>query len=119
MIKSKSLSAIGTGNFGGCPKLTSAGPIGGDYSIEYACTEKIPMNAFRGYSYSTVSISSITFPSSITKIDDYAFEYCSLKDLVLPSYVEHIGSNAFAHNRGITSLTIPTTVSYIGYGACA
>ena len=36
VIKSKSLSAIGTGNFGGCPKLTSAGPIGGDYSIEYA-----------------------------------------------------------------------------------
>ena len=36
VIKSKSLSAIGTGNFGECPKLTSAGPIGGDYSIEYA-----------------------------------------------------------------------------------
>ena len=77
------------------------------------------MNAFRGYLYSTVSISSITFPSSITKIDDYAFEYCSLNDLVLPPLVEHIGANAFAHNRGITSLTIPTTVSYIGYGAFA
>ena len=77
------------------------------------------MNAFRGYSYSTVSISSITFSSSIIKIDDYAFEYCSLNDLVLPPLVEHIGANAFAHNRGITSLTIPTKVSYIGYGAFA
>ena len=77
------------------------------------------MNAFRGYSYSTVSISSITFPSSITKIDDYAFEYCALTNLELPSFVEYIGANAFAHNRGITSLIIPSTVSYIGYGAFA
>ena len=77
------------------------------------------MNAFRGYSYSIVSISSITFPSSITKIDDYAFEYCSLNELELPPFVEYIGANAFAHNRGITSLIIPTTVSYIGYGAFA
>ena len=77
------------------------------------------MNAFRGYSYSTVSISSITFPSSIIKIDDYAFEYCSLNDLVLPPLVAHIRANAFAHNRGITSLTIPTKVSYLGYGAFA
>ena len=77
------------------------------------------MNAFRGYSYSTVSISSITFPSSIIKIDDYAFEYCSLNELVLPPLVEYIGANAFAHNRRITSLTIPTTVSYIGYAAFA
>ena len=77
------------------------------------------MNAFRGYSYSIVSISSIVFPSSITKIDDYAFEYCSLNELELPPLVEYIGANAFAHNRRITSLTIPTTVSYIGYGAFA
>ena len=77
------------------------------------------MNAFSGYSYSIVSVSSVTFPSSITKIDDYAFEYCSLNKLELPPFVEYIGANAFAHNRRITSLTIPTTVSYIGYGAFA
>ena len=38
---------------------------------------------------------------------------------MLPPLVEHIGANAFAHNRRITSLTIPTTASYIGYGAFA
>ena len=66
-----------------------------------------------------MSISSITFPSSIIKIDDYAFEYCSLNELELPPFVEYIGANAFAHNRGLTSLIIPKTVSYIGYGAFA
>ena len=36
VIRSKSLIYVGSGNFGGCPLLTSAGPIGGNYSIEYA-----------------------------------------------------------------------------------
>ena len=82
----------------------------------------IPKYAFSGasqYGFLSSYLEKITFTKECKTIEDQAFEYCSLKDLVLPSYVEHIGSNAFAHNRGITSLLIPSTVSYLGYGAFA
>lgn len=82
----------------------------------------IPKYAFSGasqYGFLSSYLEKIIFTQECKTIEDQSFEYCSLNDLVLPPLVERIGANAFAHNRRITSLTIPTTVSYIGYGAFA
>ena len=54
---------------------------------------------------------SYTIPDGVTKIDDYAFEYCSyLTSITIPESVTSIGAYAF---NGCTSLTILTSLATI------
>ena len=67
----------------------------------------IPKYAFSGasqYGFLSSYLEKITFTKECKTIENQAFEYCSLNELELPPLVEHIGANAFARNRGITSL---------------
>ena len=58
--------------------------------------------------------------TSNDKLGDYAFYGCSgLTSLTLPSGVTSIGYRAFEGCSGLTSLTIPSSVTSIGYGAFA
>jgi hypothetical protein len=73
---------------------------------------KIESRAFFGCS----SLTSVTIPNSVTKIEDEAFENCSsLKAITIPNSVTSIGDNAFA-NSGLTSVTIGSGVTGIGFG---
>jgi BspA type Leucine rich repeat region (6 copies)/Hint domain len=57
---------------------------------------------------------SITIPSSVTSIDDYAFRDCSgLTSVTIPSSVTSIGDSAFSNCSGLTSVTIPSSVTLI------
>lgn len=57
---------------------------------------------------------SITLPSTVKTIDNYAMGGCqALKSLTLPEGLEKIGRFAF-ENTDISSLTIPSTVSDLG-----
>lgn len=57
-----------------------------------------------------------SIPSSVTKIGDYAFEFCrGLTSVIIPSSVEKIGSGAFLGCDSLTSITIPSSVTEIGY----
>ena len=63
-------------------------------------------------------MTSLTIPSSVTEIGDYAFEGCSgLTSLTIPSSVTSIGDAAFYGCSGLTSLTIPSSITSIGWGA--
>lgn len=56
--------------------------------------------------------------TSNDKLGDYVFNGCSgLTSLTLPSSVTEIGEGAFLNCRGLTNFTIPSGVTLIGHGA--
>ena len=61
--------------------------------------------------------SSYTVPSTIKRIESYAFYYSRLKKVVLPEGLEYIGNNAFQLCNFNGTITIPSTVTYIGANA--
>ncbi len=90
------------------------------------CTDTeiiIPEN-FCGYHVTTIGkgafewceqIKSITFPETITQIDDLAFYGCnSLENLTLPQGLLEIGSQAFSNCRLLKEIVVPQSVTKIG-----
>ena len=62
-----------------------------------------------------ISYNSLCENTSNDKLGDFAFEGCSgLTSLTLPSGVTEIGFGAFDGCKGLTSLTIPSSVTSIG-----
>ena len=60
-------------------------------------------------------MTSLTIPSGVTSIGNYAFIGCSgLTSLNIPSSVTEIGRGAFEGCSGLTSLTLPSSVTSIG-----
>ena len=69
--------------------------------------------------YGCANLESVSLPSTIVKIDDYAFADCpKLKSIELPDGLQSIGKDAF---RGDTALSgdlfIPDTVTYMSPSA--
>ena len=84
------------------------------YYYYYTSDDVIGAYAFKNCS----DLTSLTLPSSVTRIGDYAFYNCSgLTSLTLPSSVTSIGEFAFRYCSGLTSLTIPSGVTSIGMSA--
>ncbi len=70
------------------------------------------------YAFSGRSLASVTIPSSVKKIDDYAFYKCySLTSVVIGNNVTSIGGSAFYECTGLTSVEIPNKVTSIGGSA--
>ena len=78
--------------------------------------ERIPANLCRGLT----GLTTISLPSSIKTIGDYAFFNCSgaKGSLTIPNSTTVIGSGAFSGCSGLTgSLIIPNSTTVIGSGA--
>jgi len=76
---------------------------------------EIGSNAFNN----CTTLKSIAMPSSVTKIGDHAFGYCSsLREVVLNEGLEKIRRNVFQSCKSLQSITIPSTVDDIGVSAC-
>ena len=73
-------------------------------------------NSFGG----CTSLTSVTIPNSVTKIDYCAFYNCkSLKTLIIPDSVTNIGESAFRKCPSLKNVTLPDSVKNIGDSAFA
>ncbi|CDA55026.1 putative uncharacterized protein [Prevotella sp. CAG:604] len=68
------------------------------------------------YAFGIRSLSSVSFPESLRKVDDCAFLDCKIENLKLNQGLEFIGNSAFALRHELTEevLEIPASVKYIG-----
>jgi hypothetical protein len=64
-----------------------------------------------------VAIPSMTNGLSVTRIGNFAFEYCGLTNVTIPNSVTSIREYAFFACTSLTSVTIPNSVISIGFGA--
>lgn len=68
----------------------------------------------------TSKITSITIPSSIKEIGQYAFAgRCAVTSLTIPSSVTTIGSYAFYYMDNVTTFVIPSSVTTMGVAVFA
>lgn len=68
--------------------------------------------------FASTNITSITIPSTLSKVSDNAFKYCdNLETVVLPDNLTAIGSNAFDGCTSLTEINVPNTVTSIGSNA--
>ncbi len=88
----QSVVLIGNSAFAGCSELFTAGPIGGDYNIEFGWAGSILGNAF----YNCNSLTNVTIPDGVTTIGNYALSGCSnLIEIVIPGSIKAIGNCVF------------------------
>ena len=128
-----SVTYIGSDAFGDCTGLTSlvipdsVTTIGS--SAFSSCTNletiTIPKNAkfdsYGGTFDNCTSLKNVKFSSGIEKIPDYLFygssNLNSLTSITIPNSVTSIGYGAFSGCTGLPSITIPDCVTYIGTAA--
>lgn len=63
--------------------------------------------------YSFVSCTDVSLPSSLTKLNKYAFSYAGISEIKLPESLTFIDNYAFS-NSALQSLSIPSAVTEIG-----
>lgn len=65
------------------------------------------------------AIASITFPSSLQKIDAWAFQFTQLTNVVIPTKTGHIGDGAFSENANLTTVVVNGLECYLAVSAFA
>lgn len=104
-----SVTTLGVGAFATNPTLTSV-------QLSQGLTE-IPASAFANVGKAVAEkFTSISIPSSVTKIGKNAFTGASFKELVIPGTVKDIGNGAFAQtdkHHTLTTLTLQEGIENI------
>lgn len=98
------------------PALPPEGKEGMHFVIpEGTAIIRLTADSWSEWGVDKAKVTSVTIPSSVTRIGDRAFSRCrSLTSLAIPSSVTSIGDYAFSGCSSLTSLEIPTSVTSIG-----
>ena len=99
-----SVASIGDGAFADCSGLEKITVESGNscYDSRDNCNSIIDKKT----NTLIVGCKNSIIPNSVTRIGDYAFEYCSgLTELTLPNSVASIGDSAFAYCSGLSKIT--------------
>lgn len=135
---SEGITEIREGAFYNCINLTSVTlpstitKIGSDrdvYGVFEYCDNltKVVMNEGENdatigkYAFRSIGIESLTIPSNYKTVGVRAFDNCmNLKDLTISEGVTEILEGAFYYCKGLTSVTIPSSIVGLGksYGDC-
>lgn len=105
-LSNTQITRLPNGSFYNCQKLN-------DVKLPIALTD-IGECAF----YKS-AIASITFPSSLQKIDAWAFQYTQLKNVVIPTKTGHIGDGAFSDNANLKTVVVNGSECYLVVSAFA
>ncbi len=77
-----------------------------------------PVTTIAAGAFESISMTSVTIPSTVTTIGANAFEDCFvLANVTIPANVTSIGAGAFQNCWSLVRNTIPAKVSSIGAGA--
>ena len=134
-----SAASLPDGAFGESTSIIASADVSGDYEYTKLDDETVKIDSYNGSATtlkipSTInklkvtvigknafqygSFTSITIPSSIKKIESYAFYDCSeLKSVTLPSSLTTIGDNAFYECTELSSIKFPSSIKNIGESA--
>lgn len=63
---------------------------------------------------SCLSLKKLEFPEQITSIGNKAFYNCSLEEVVFHEGLKRISQSAFISNNSLKSVTLPSSIKYIG-----
>lgn len=111
IIPNLSKTTVPCGYLSHCPKITTAGPIGGGYDLEFGCGDTIPYDAFA----LTPNLTEVTLPDGITEIRNNAFMGCeNLKSINIPDGVTCLNIYAFAGCTSLEKIDIPDSVTILG-----
>ena len=59
------------------------------------------------------AVTKLTVPEGVTEIQEYAFDFSSIREIVLPSTLRKIGRNAFSNCKQLRTINIPEGVTEI------
>ena len=111
-----SVTSIGTAVFRGCTGLTSISVASGNtkyHSAGNCLIETATKTLILG-----CKTSIIPAEGSVKRIANYAFEYCTgLTSITIPDSVTSIGEGVFSGCSGLTSIVLPNSVTSIGSDA--
>lgn len=105
-LSNTQITSLPNGSFYNCQQLN-------DVKLPIALTD-IGERAF----YQS-AIASITFPSSLQKIDAWAFQYTQLTNVVIPTKTGHIGDGAFSDNANLKTVVVNGLECYLAVSAFA
>ena len=96
-------------------------PNGSFYNCEKLNDVKLPIELtdIGERAFYKSAIASITFPSSLQKIDAWAFQNTKLTNVVIPTKTGHIGDGAFSDNANLTTVVINGVKCYLAVNAFA